>query len=258
MGSTNDTGLPGAAKPATVTDRRNVGWNRAVLGSMVLAAAVHALLFLLWPAWQLVYSSSEPRTELIQIQPISSYGAFFDEGDSRLASTPSVEPQERALDQGDDAGETEGNEEWADVFNFPAPPPTMAESIIPRATERIRETSMPALILEHMASARAEVVLSASVTWPVIRNPNVLTRYLRSRYNTLYRTGSEGYVSVMMYIDERGSVGYAEVRESSGFEALDAIALDAFNQIVAFAPARDRGTPVPIAVTISVPFNSPW
>jgi len=256
MGSTNDTGLPVATNPATVTDKRNLGWNRAVLSSMVLASAVHALLFLLWPAWQLVYSVSEPRTEMIQIQPISSYGAFFDEGESRLAATPSVEPEERALQQGDEAGETEGNEEWLDGFNFPAP--RLAESIVPRATEQIRATSTPALILEHMSSARAEVVLSATVTWPVIRNPNVLTRYLRSRYNTLHRAGSEGYVSVMMFIDERGSVGYAEVRQSSGFEALDAIALDAFNQIVAFAPARDRGAPVPIAVTISVPFNSPW
>jgi TonB family protein len=240
-----------------VADRRNRRWNEALLVATAAAAGVHALIFILWPAWQMVSLQTDPRTEMIQIQPIASYGAFMDEGDSRMAAAPSVDPQERALDVGDETGEAETEGDWADVFNFPGAP-TEREAFVPRPAEVPRETTPPALILERMISPRAEVVLNPGTTWPVIRNPTVLTRYLRSRFNPLFRNGDAGYVSVVMWIDERGSVGFAEVRESSGIAAIDAIALDAFSEIVAFTPARERGTPVPIAVTISVPFNAPW
>jgi TonB family protein len=61
-----------------------------------------------------------------------------------------------------------------------------------------------------------------------------------------------------MWINERGSVEWAAVQESSGYEPLDDIALDAFNEVVAFAPARSRGAAVPVSVVISVPFTVPW
>jgi TonB family protein len=250
---TNEPGV----RSRNVVDRRNQTWNRALLIATAAAAGVHALLFVLWPAWQMVALRADPRTEMIQIQPIASYGAFMDEGDSRMAAAPSVEPQERALDMGDETGEAETEGDWADVFNFPASP-SEREAFVPRAAEVPRESTAPPLNLELMISPRAEVVLNPGTTWPVIRNPTVLTRYLRSRFNPLFRSGNAGYVSVVMWIDERGAVGFAEVRESSGIAAIDAIALDAFSEIVAFTPARERGTPVPIAVTISVPFNAPW
>jgi len=258
MGASRGTEEQREVCPVNAVSRRDTRWNRAIGVSMAAAAFVHASLFLLWPSWQPVSLRSEPRQEMIQIHPISSYGAFSDEGDSRMPAAPSPEPVELALDLGDDAGEAEETGDWAEAFNFPEPSLSETETIVPRATELIRDRAIPALILEQMADTRPEVVMNSNVSWPVIRNPTVLTRYLRTRYNPHFQGGSAGYVSVMMWIDERGSVDYAQVSESSGISVLDEIALDAFSEIVAFAPARERGAPVPIAVIISVPFNTPW
>jgi TonB family protein len=65
-------------------------------------------------------------------------------------------------------------------------------------------------------------------------------------------------VSVALWINERGSVEQARVSESSGSVALDEIALALFQDVATFAPARSGRSPVPVQVTISVPFVVPW
>jgi TonB family protein len=74
----------------------------------------------------------------------------------------------------------------------------------------------------------------------------------------MFDQGAIGSVTVAMWVNERGSVEWAAVQQSSGLTVLDQIALDAFNDIVTFSPARAEGAAVPVSVVISVPFNVPW
>jgi TonB family protein len=57
-----------------------------------------------------------------------------------------------------------------------------------------------------------------------------------------------------MWIDDRGSVEWAEVHESSGNLDLDDIALTVFNEVVEFRPPRGPGGAQPMAVLISIGF----
>jgi TonB family protein len=63
---------------------------------------------------------------------------------------------------------------------------------------------------------------------------------------------------VAMWINERGAVEWTAIEESSGFPQVDAIALDAFKDVVSFTPARSEGARIPVSVVISVPFSALW
>ena len=73
-----------------------------------------------------------------------------------------------------------------------------------------------------------------------------------------YSGGSEaeGLVDVAVWIDEYGSVEWAEISRSSGHQEMDEIALALFNEVASFRPARDQGVRVSMSVIFSVPF--PW
>jgi TonB family protein len=66
----------------------------------------------------------------------------------------------------------------------------------------------------------------------------------------------EAAASVAIWIDERGSVEWAEINQSSGRTDLDELALQLFSEVVAFHPARDQGVRVPISAIFWV--NFPW
>jgi TonB family protein len=63
-------------------------------------------------------------------------------------------------------------------------------------------------------------------------------------------------LTVAMWIDERGSVEWAEIYRSSGHEHLDESALELFQEVVSFLPARERGVHVPMAVVFGLSY--PW
>ena len=67
---------------------------------------------------------------------------------------------------------------------------------------------------------------------------------------------ASGLVDVAVWIDEWGSVEWAEISRSSGLQELDEIALALFNEVASFRPARDQGVRVSMSVIFSVPF--PW
>ncbi len=68
--------------------------------------------------------------------------------------------------------------------------------------------------------------------------------------------GVSGSVSVVLFIDEKGSVEWAEISQSSGISGVDDIFLTLFNEVVAFRPARNQGVLVPRSAIFSVRF--PW
>ena len=113
------------------------------------------------------------------------------------------------------------------------------------------------LDLDRLSALQPDLALVTPSAWVLIRNPTEVEAFLRRTY----RTGAldpavTGSVGITLWIDERGSVEWAEISRSSGRSDLDEVALELFNEVVAFRPARERGVTVSRSVTFSVTF--PW
>ncbi|MEX2570760.1 MAG: TonB family protein [Gemmatimonadota bacterium] len=234
------------------------GWSAAVLRSTIIAAIAHAVLFAAWPVWNIVYNSPPEPTELVQLTPVLSYGSVEAPGTSPLASQTSLEVPDVGADEGG-VGLEEEVAALTEIFGDPTP--RMASLPIESSVTGRPDSPLESeLILDELSAITPRVTrMTANVAWPQIRNPTRILRFLRMRYNPVRMDpGANGHVSVSMWIDERGLVEWAEVRESSGHAVLDEIALSMFSDVVIFAPARSGGAPVPVGVTISVPFTLPW
>lgn len=226
--------------------------------STLAATVIHAGIFIVVPNWDLVpLSFHRPTVELVQIDPIISYGSPSEPGEGEVAAMPTQEEIDLVLEE---AGEGIDQERGDLMEVLGTMRPAIVYPVLPEARPRDRAPDGTSLILEELQAISPRLAAApVTVDWPLIRNPTVLQRFLRRRYNPWYGTpGASGSVSVAMWINERGSVEWAAVQESSGSDVLDEIALAAFNDVVAFAPARNRGAPVPVSVVISVPFNIPW
>jgi TonB family protein len=121
--------------------------------------------------------------------------------------------------------------------------------------DRLAQLRATQLSLERLAALRPELALSVAYPdWPLLRNPATVVRYILGEYAELRATAPAGAVSVAMWIDERGEVGWTEIYESSGETALDNLALTVFRDVVEFRPARRQGTAVPMSVVIGIRF----
>jgi TonB family protein len=246
----------------SANERWKERWGSWLLRSTIVAAVAHAVIFAVWPLWNVSYTPLDPLIEMMQIQPIVSTGTLSDPDEMALAALPRDAEAEVGEDEGGAGNEEEELlAELSEIFGD-GPDPTLAgprdasTGIYGRPAPPLQST----LILEPVTPISPQVVsLAPSVVWPRIRNPTMIVRFLRSRYNQLLRDPTaNGTVAITMWINERGTVEWAEVRDSSGHPVLDEIALDVFNDVVIFAPARSQGTAVPLGVTISVPFTMPW
>lgn len=112
------------------------------------------------------------------------------------------------------------------------------------------------LALERLAGFSPEVALESSSSWVLIRNPREVERFMGEHsLRQENRVGAEGAVAVALWIDVRGSVEWAEVIQSSGREDLDRLALQLFNDVVRFRPARLAGVLMPMSAIFSVNFS---
>jgi TonB family protein len=122
---------------------------------------------------------------------------------------------------------------------------------IRRGTEELefqRLSEEEALSLERLSALRPELVLVSPSSWLIVRNPDEVGRFLRKRmddYAPELATG--GSLAVSLWVDERGSVEWAEINQSSGHPSVDESALELFRTVVAFRPAREEGMRVPVA-----------
>ena len=91
----------------------------------------------------------------------------------------------------------------------------------------------------------------------LLRNPEEVVGYMRSvsRRERMV-TDTEAWLQLTIWVDESGSVEWAEVSQSSGREELDQVALTLFREIVAFRPALEKGKRVPKSMIFQVQF--PW
>jgi TonB family protein len=111
--------------------------------------------------------------------------------------------------------------------------------------------------LDRLTALRPELALSMPSFWVLIRNPMEVEQFIQRSYRSgdLSRA-SDGSVSIALWIDESGSVEWAEISQSSGRPDLDRVALALFSEVAEFRPARDEGIAVPRSVIFSVRF--PW
>lgn len=171
----------------------------------------------------------------------------------RDAPLPSVvEPEEESPVE-EDAPEDEEDtapdaDEEGGSTQIGGDPSATAYESLPEADE---------LDMDRLAGFRPELAFSAPTNWVLVRNPSDVEEYMNRIYERgQLDRGEQGTVVVTLWIDEVGSVEWAEVSRSSGQEEMDEAALTLFSDIVSFRPARDRGVRVPISVRFWV--NFPW
>jgi len=112
--------------------------------------------------------------------------------------------------------------------------------------QRLSEEEM--LSLERLSALRPELVLSSPSNWLIVRNPSEVGAFMQERFDQYgVEAGVRGSFAVSLWVDERGSVEWAEINRSSGDPRLDASALEMFRSVVAFRPAREEGMRVPVA-----------
>ncbi len=110
------------------------------------------------------------------------------------------------------------------------------------------------LFLGIAPSARAELP-EAPEDMPIIEPPRVL-EYVEATYPAAeFEAGKEGIVTVLVELDEQGTILHVEVMESAG-AAFDAAALDAVGRM-RFSPARTRIGTTPVAFPYQYVFALP-
>jgi len=113
------------------------------------------------------------------------------------------------------------------------------------------------LSLDRLSALRPELAFMSASAWVLIRNQAEVEAFLRRGYSEGgLDPSASGQVSVTLWIDQRGSVEWAEISKSSGHDDLDEYALALFNEVATFRAARERGVYISRSVTLSV--NFPW
>ena len=111
--------------------------------------------------------------------------------------------------------------------------------------------------LGRLSAFRPELALHTPSNWILLRNPVEVGDFLRRRFRgPEIESAPPGMLTVAIWIDERGSVEWAEIHRSSGREDLDESALELFQEVASFRPARERGVHVPMAVVFGLSY--PW
>lgn len=265
-------------------------WNDRLAWSIVAAVLLHGVVILAWPSWDAdPIESDQPELEITPLQIVSLYeqmagGMGLGAAAVAVSEIPDSLPSEPDVRSG-------GEESEIDLASVPAEVRERllrSGGLVPDLVERAPRTEVPTdetspeggdstsiegeasstpglaelpepggLDLDRLSAVRPELALMAPSTWVLVRNPTDVERFMQRTYRRGDLTRSdEGTVRVALWIDERGSVEWAEINESSGRPEMDEVALELFSEVVAFRPARDQGTPVSRTVVFSVRF--PW
>ena len=177
------------------------------------------------------------------VPTIVQFGPAFGPGFGRASGPPRLRA-DRA-DTSEEVGDTREEVEVVETIDDPS-----TESLA-----LLLETSPLDFDLSRLSALRPQIVLPGTSAWILIRNPAEVDQFMNGMaYGEDARI--EGLVDVAVWIDEWGSVEWAEISRSSGHQGTDEIALALFNEVASFRPARDRGIRVSLSAIFSVPF--PW
>ena len=266
-------------------------WGNRVAWSTMFAVAAHAAAVAFWPAWDPSDDWLESDLELLGTAWIALYappstGAGLGGAPPALALLvePDSLPSEAEVGMAD--GETAlalvgGSQRLRDrlaslggpvptivQFNAPSGPPGIGndpgdsresiedeEAVDPEAEDLALLPEASPLDLSRLSALRPEIVLPGTSAWILIRNPEEVVRYMGG-ITSGEDSEAEGQVDVAVWIDEWGSVEWAELTRSSGREDIDELALALFNEVASFSPARDQGVRVSISAIFTVLI--PW
>lgn len=282
---------PSSRRALSANDRLKASWTPWVLRSTAFAALLHATLVVSWPTWEGTHAESDPLQEFLQLEwvsilearsapspeplPAISVGTIPDSiprsgdiisvasGTGSTIATLSEAFRERLLGRGavtptiSDTEElgTEDLIEEGEEGNGGNGTIEARGSLVGAEFSELMATEP--VDLGRLSAVRPELVLAAASAWVLLRNPREVEQFLIGSYRRgrLDRSDS-GFVSVALWIDDRGVVEWAEISESSGRAAIDQVALELFTDVAAFRPAREQGTTVPRSVIFSLRF--PW
>ena len=266
-------------------------WNTRVAWSMVAAVAVHVAVFAVGPDWETPALSLDLELDPVELAWIS----LFEAPSSGMGASPGAPPVAEFSDStaaepdvGEGGAGVEGGMgDFSEsirqrLLRRGGPVPTIAEPEPKPEPERpsvddpdgaAKESTsiggdastadlstLPeptSLDLSRLSALRPDIVLAGVSAWVLVMNPAEVVRFMRRSFSWQdLGPGVSGSVSVVLFIDEKGSVEWAEISQSSGISDVDEIFLTLFNEIVAFRPARDQGVPVPRSAIFSLAF--PW
>lgn len=258
--------------------------------SLLAGAVLHAAVFVVWPAGEVEgpevesrlnalellqvarTSAPEPGSEAVPVpaKPVvgpgestGSEGEAEDDGPDRAEET-------RVAGMSDDLfrrirnrapsprlSEPEPELESADEESASAEDDLTPDNEGPSAADVADLLELSDLQLDRLTEVRPELVRTAPAGWVSVKNPTDVRRFMKRMYNRgVMDPDATGSVSVALWIDEEGTVEWAEVTDSSGREEMDRIALNLFREVVSFWPAREGGAPVATSAIFSVVF--PW
>lgn len=139
-------------------------------------------------------------------------------------------------------------------------PVDMEEPTIETDVTTVELADLPAsdsIDMGRLTGLRPELAFMTASAWVLIRNQEEVEAFLRRTYREgRLDPAVAGTVSVTLWIDQQGTVEWAEVSQSSGRTDLDEFALALFNEVADFRAARDRGQTISRSVTFSL--NFPW
>jgi len=185
----------------------------------------------------------------------ADYGALFDRLGERMRRGRSILPTLAVPTVA-----SEPPEPSTGSPDEPLEPAEMDEPVIDTDVTTVELADLPAsdsIDLGRLTGLRPELAFMTASAWVLIRNQEEVEAYLRRTYREGYLDPNvSGTVSVTLWIDQRGTVEWAEVSQSSGRTDLDEFALALFNEVADFRAARDRGQTVSRSVTFSL--NFPW
>lgn len=273
----------------TANDVFKRAWSARVAWCTTLATGLHAAAFVGLPAWQRATSSPtvdqgfEDRPITLLTLGDGADGSRRESGGADAVSAPALPTRDG---DGTEAGPTGDLSSpslaalWdrigADdglLATLVEPDPQLEIAARPVSTdsadvEDIRRGTASTsgltldpepgdMDLESLSAIRPELALMDPSSWVLVRNPLEVDRFMRRTY-ALGELGPDesGLVSVALWIDERGTVQWAEIDRSSGRAHIDEVALELFREVIDFRPARDEGVPVSRSAIFSVRF--PW
>lgn len=282
--------LPDQPPLPSANDLLKKGRGTRVAWSIVVAVILHVGAFALWPGWDVPIPDRrkdlEPSVPLALMalpappRDLGARGARAIPSSLLPDSLPSpAEEARRGGGPGEDLASTadalrerllRGNDLLPTVVQREPEPERPVEEPTAEggeATEIEGEASSTAelatlpdpteLDLDRLSAVRPELALTLPSSWVLIRNPSEVEQFMRRTYRRgELQPDLAGLVSVALWIDERGSVEWAEIDESSGRPDMDRVALELFSEVVAFRPALDEGVPVSRSVIFQVRF--PW
>jgi TonB family protein len=279
----------------SANDRFKAGWTRRVAWCTAAAVVAHASIMGLSPAWDASFLTADPIPpgfmELTWILPIASAASSElpivssvpagsdpelteeEPGDelAMIGDAPGEADPTNALREGPFGRrvrapsvvepEVEPEPELELAEQDPTPDGEDGEETViggsASAAEFLSTLEGDDLDLDRLSSVRPELALMSPSAWLLIRNPAEVESFMRRTYQLgALDPDAAGVVSVTLWIDEKGSVEWAEISRSSGRSDLDEFALELFNEVIAFRPARERGVSMSTSAIFWVQF--PW